>query len=120
MAFADPQSVTINAIAKSLPRTSSGPDSGAFTKDDGEVKLSISHAYNKRNRRLIRLDHTKTVTDLLDPTILTPYAMSVHLVVESPKIGYTVAEQKQIVDALVAYLTASSGARVTQLLGGEN
>jgi hypothetical protein len=31
-----------------------------------------------------------------------------------------VAEQKQIVDGLTAYLTASSGARVTQLLGGEN
>jgi hypothetical protein len=46
--------------------------------------------------------------------------MSVYLVVDTPKTGYTVAEQKQIVDALTAYLTASSGARATQLLGGEN
>jgi len=120
MAFADPQSVTINAVAKSLPRTSSSTDSGAFTKDDGEVKLSISHAYNKRNRRVIRLDHQKITTDTLDPTINTLYNMSCYLVVESPKVGYTVAEQKQVVDGLVAYLTATSGARVTQLLGGEN
>jgi hypothetical protein len=47
------------------------------------------------------------------------YSTSVYLVVDAPLVGYTIAEQKQIVDALVAYLTASSGARVTQLLGGE-
>lgn len=120
MAFADPQSVTINAIAKSLPRTSSGIDTGSFTKDDGEVKLTVSHAYNKRNRRVLRLDHQKITTDTLDPTINTLYSMGVYLVVDVPKVGYTIAEQKQVVDGLTAYLTASSGARVTQLLGGEN
>jgi hypothetical protein len=46
--------------------------------------------------------------------------MSAYLVVDVPSTGYSVAEQKQIVDALTAYLTASSGAKVTQLLGGEN
>jgi hypothetical protein len=46
--------------------------------------------------------------------------MSAYLVVDVPKQGYSIAEQKQIVDALTAYLTASSGARVTQLLGGES
>jgi hypothetical protein len=46
--------------------------------------------------------------------------MSCYIVVDVPPTGYTVVEQKQIVDALTAYLTASSGARATQLLGGEN
>lgn len=46
--------------------------------------------------------------------------MSTYLVVDVPTDGYTIVEQKQIVDALVAYLSATSGARVTQLLGGEN
>ena len=45
--------------------------------------------------------------------------MSVSLTVDAPLTGYTVAEVKQIVDGLTAYLTASSGAKVTQLLGGE-
>jgi len=31
MSFADPQSVTVNAVAISLPRTSSGVNSGVFT-----------------------------------------------------------------------------------------
>jgi len=46
--------------------------------------------------------------------------MSTYLVVDVPDTGFTIAEQKQIVDALTAYLTATSGARTTQLLGGEN
>jgi hypothetical protein len=120
MAFADPQSVTINAIAKTLARTSSGQDSGAFSKDDGEVKLLVNHVYGKRNRRTLRIEHQKLTTDVTDPTINTLYGMSCYLVVDVPKVGYTNAEIKQVVDGFTAYLTASSGARVTQLLGGEN
>lgn len=120
MAFADPQSVTINAVANSLPRISSGPNTGSFQKDDGTVKLSVAHAYNKRIRRTIRLDHKKIAADPLQPSTNTLFSMSTYIVCDVPETGYTLVEQKQIVDALVAYLTASSGARVTQLLGGEN
>lgn len=120
MAFADPQTVTINAIAKTLPRISSGPNTGAFQKDDAEVKLSVAHTYNKRVRRTIRLDHKKIAADPLMPSTNTQFSMSCYIVVDAPVVGYTVVEQKQIIDGLTAYLTASSGARVTQLLGGEN
>lgn len=120
MAFADPQSVTINAVAQTLPRTSSAVNSGVFTKDDGNVKLSVSHQYGNRNRRTIRLDHRKIAADPLLGSVNIQYSLSAYLVVDAPQTGYTVAEAKQVVDALVAYLTASTGARVTQLLGGEN
>jgi hypothetical protein len=120
MSFADPQSVTINAVANSLPRTSSGVNAGVFTKDDGAVKLSVAHAYGKRTRRTLRIDHTKLVADPLLPAANTRYSMSTYIVVDVPVAGYSVAEAKQVVDGLTAYLTASSGARVTQLLGGEN
>lgn len=120
MAFADPQSVTINAIANTLPRTGSGVASGTFSKDDGNVKLSVSHTYGKRTRRTIRLDHAKVAADPLVSAQNIRYSMSCYLVCDIPITGYTVAEAKQIVDGLTAYLTASSGARVTQLLGGEN
>lgn len=120
MAFADPQSVTINAIANSLPRVSSGVHTGEFAKDDGNVALKISHQYGKRNRRMIRLDHKKVAADPFASGLNVQYGMSVHVVVDTPNVGYTVAEAKQVVDGLIAYLTASSGARVSQLLGGEN
>lgn len=120
MAFADPQSVTINAVANSLPRTSSGPNNGVFTKDDGAVRLQVSHAYGKRVRRTLRIDHTKIAADALQPSTNARYSMSTYLVVDVPVTGYTNTEIKQIVDGLTGYLTASSGAKVTQLLGGEN
>lgn len=120
MSFADPQSVTINAVANSLPRTSSGANSGVFTKDDGNVKLTVSHQYGKRTRRSIRLDHRKVAPDPLISAQNVSRSFSIYMVTDAPLDGYTVAEQKQIVDALTGYLTASSGARVTQLLGGEN
>jgi hypothetical protein len=120
MAYADPQTVTINAVPHTLPRVSSSPNAGIFQKDDSTVKLSVSHAYNKRTRRTIRLDHRKNAPDPLMPATNVPYSMSVYIVVDAPAVGYSVTEAKQIVDGLTAYLTASSGARVTQLLGGEN
>jgi hypothetical protein len=46
--------------------------------------------------------------------------MACYVVVDVPKVGYTITEQKQLVDALAAYLTASSGAAITRLLGGES
>jgi len=120
LSFADPQSVTINAVANSLPRVSSGVNTGSFSKDDGTVKLTVAHQYGKRNRRTIRLDHSKIAPDPLISSQSIRYSTSVYMVVDTPTTGYTVAEAKQIVDALTGYLTATSGARVTQLLGGEN
>jgi hypothetical protein len=120
MAFADPQTVTINAVAQTLPRVSSGENKGSFRKDDTTVELLISHAYGRRNRRSIRLNHNKIAVDPLIPTNSVPYSMSVTLVVDTPTVGYTVAEAKQVGDALVAYLTASSGANLTKVLGGES
>jgi len=119
MAFADPQSVTINAVAVSLPRTSSAASSGAFTANDGTVALSVSQEYKSRTARRIRLDHQKYAADPLVSANNVLRSMSVSVIVNVPKQGYSVTEQKQVVDALVAYLTASSGAKVTQLLGGE-
>lgn len=122
MAFADPQTVTINAVAQSLPRVSSGTNSGVFQKDDATVKLTVSHNVGSgRARRMLRLDHSKVAGDPLITGTNVRYRGSVWLATDFPsEAGYTPAEAKQIVDALTAYLTASSGARATQMLGGEN
>jgi len=120
MAFSDPQSVSIGGTAVPLPRTSSGVNSGAFTAADGTASLVVSHAYGKRTRRTVRINHSKIAPDPLISAQNIRHSMSVYLVVDAPVTGYSVAEQKSIVDALAAYLSASSGARTTQLLGGEN
>jgi hypothetical protein len=121
MAFADPQTVTIATVANVLPRTGSPVfTAGTFTKDDGNVKLTVaSTSASKRTRRTCRLDFRKIAADPLISAQNIVYSMSAYLVVDVPITGFSIAEQKQIVDALTAYLAASTGARVTQLLGGE-
>jgi hypothetical protein len=42
------------------------------------------------------------------------------LVVDAPVAGFTNTELKQYIDGFIAALSASSGAKITQLLGGEN
>jgi len=117
--FSDPQSVTINAVAQNLPRVGVGPNSGVFSKDDGTVLLKFSHQLGKRYRHLVSLDHTKLVTDPLMASQNLRVSMRAHMVIDVPPYGYTIAEAKQIVDAFTAYLTASSGANVTKILGNE-
>ncbi len=118
--FADPQSLTINAVANSLPRTSSGVNAGVFTKDDGNVKMSVSHSYGKRTRRQLRVDFRKVAADPLATGFNKEYSFSTYLVVDHPPVGFTNTEVKYVIDALTAFLTASSGANVTKLLGGES
>lgn len=120
MAFSDPQSITINAVANSLPRVSSGTNSSVYQKDDGTIKLTASHQYGKRSRRTLRIDHSKIAADPLISAQNIKHSMSVYVVLDVPVTGYTVTEQKQIVDALTGYLTATAGANATKLIGGEN
>lgn len=120
MSFADPQNVTINAVAIPMPRTSSGVNSGVFTSADGNTRMSVSHAYGKRTRRTIRLDSTKVASDPLLPAQNVKLSDSVYLVVDAPIAGISNTELKQHIDGFLAALTASSGAKITQLLGGEN
>lgn len=119
MAFADPQSVTVNSVAQSLPRTGISANQGTFQKDDASYKLTVSQQYGKRTRRMIRLDNNKVAADPLISAQSIRYSAGVYLVVDTPQTGYTVAEAKLIIDGFLAYLTASSGAKITQLLGGE-
>jgi hypothetical protein len=120
MAYQDPLSITIDGTAHSLARTGFGPASGSFATGDGTVQITVSHAYGKRQRRLIKLTTSKVVSDPLVPDQNVRPSMSVHFVADTPANGYTVAEAKKIADGFVAFLAASTGANITKLLGGES
>lgn len=117
--YTEPQTLTINAVPVSLPRVGVGIGVGSFSKDDGTVKLGVSHAYGKRTRRQFRVDHSKVAPDPLISSTNILYSMSAYMVVDVPKTGYTIVEQKQLVDAILAWASAASGANITKLLGGE-
>jgi len=116
MAFADPQSITIDGTAVSLPRVSSGVNSGGFASNDGNLKLAVSHTYGKRTRRQYRMDFQKIAPDPLTAAN-TRYTGSVYIVVDQPIVGFTVAELQKQLDGFVKSLTAAQAAK---LFGGEN
>lgn len=119
--FTEPQSVTIApAAAASLPRVSTGDNSGVFKTADAAIKVILTHTNGKRVRHTARIEHQKTAPDPLFPSQNTPYSMSFYIVVDAPAVGYTVAEQKAVVDGFLANLQATSGANITKLLGGES
>lgn len=112
----DPQSVTVNAVAQSLPAISREELASLYRKDDGSYTLKISHAEGSRNRRVVRLEHTKVATDPLTAQNAT-VGMSTYLVIDAPPWGYTNTELKDIVLGLTGWLTS---ANVLKVLGGES
>lgn len=120
MALADPQSVTINSVAISLPRVSTGASASVYSSNDSMTKVSVSHQNGKRNRHVVRLDTRKVSADPLNTALNLEYSESVYLVIDVPRVGYTVAQTKLDVDGFLAMLTAGSGALITKMLGGEN
>lgn len=121
MAFADPQTVTVSAVDHTLPRVSSGDSTGAFEENGSAYKLSVASTSNKKRvRRTARVDFQTVVVDPLDPTRFNPQSMSVYIVVDAPVVGFTVADQKELVKGLNTWLSASTYANTVKLLGGEN
>lgn len=120
MAFADPQTVTISASPHSLLRVGFGENSGAFKTNDSAVALGVAHQYGRRTRRTLRLDHSKVAPDPLISAQNVKFSMSTYIVTDTPVTGYTVTEAKAVVDGFIAFLTATSGASITKLLGGES
>lgn len=119
--LSEPQSVTINTVAHTLPRVSTGNNSGSFRKDDGNVAIDINHQYGgRRTRRWAKLTHKKIAADPLISSQSILYSMGISVTADVPITGYTVTEQKQIVDAFLGWLNAGSGANITKLLGGES
>ncbi len=119
MALSDPQSVTISGTAISLPSISHDPNKTTYQSSDGVVQETVSHQYGKRNRRVLRIDHSKIAADPLTSANVK-YSASFYLVGDLPPVGYTVAEAKAVIDGFIAQLNAASGAILTKWLGGEN
>ncbi len=121
MAFADPATITVNSVAQTLNRISSGVNTGTFRTNDGNFTLEIAHSYGKRNRHTAVLKQRKIAADPLAPTINVETVQQVRITVDTPNnLAFTVAENKLLMDGFAAWLAASSGAQETKLLGGEN
>lgn len=116
--FADPQSVTVNAVAKSLPRTSAGDHRGSFEDPADGLVLTISHQTGKRHRSTVRLDVSKISADPLVPTSNRPYSLSAYLVLDTPLQGFTTTEIGYYLKAVSDWLAVAGNQ--TKILGFES
>lgn len=116
--FADPQSVTVNAVAKSMPRVSSKDRSAVYQKNDLEYTLSISHTTAAKGhiRTLVRLDQRAVVTNPLDSS--NDYdTMSFYVVLDRPSYGFTMVQAEQLVAGFQSWLSSGN---VDKLWGQES
>lgn len=119
--FSDPQSVTVNVTAVSVPAISRGTDTSAYSATDatyGDIKFTVSHQFKKRNRVVVRLDAQKIVTDPLIPAQSIPASCSAYFVMDFPDGG--VISNADVVyygKAVTTWLTTSTN--MARVVAGE-
>jgi hypothetical protein len=114
--LADPQSVTINSVAVSLPKTSTGPTQNIFTSADGNTFMTTKQNQTAtRFRREVRLSQKKVAADPISG-VNKELGVSAYLVVDEPRSGFTDTEIGYLIDALKTWL---SSANYNKVLGGE-
>lgn len=112
MALADPQTVTINSVAKTLNRISDDGLKSIYQTDDAVYKFTVSHQLsNKRTRRMVRIDHTVAAADPL--TAVNSYkTLGFYVVIDEPEFGFDDASILLDVAGLVAWLTPTNVGKV--------
>jgi len=115
--FSDPQSVTINSVAKSMPRVSTNGQQSVYTNSDESYKLTISHQISgDKVRSLVRLDNRAIVADPL--TSVNDYQThTTYVVDERPKYGFTMTQVEQQFAGFLAWFTTGN---VDKIFGGES
>lgn len=124
MAFADPQSLTIGADTFTLPRVGSAPNQGRYRYTDtatgNTYQVTIEHPTSKsRSRHSIRLDVTQPMPDPFNPALNRLASYSTYLVVNTIDGLVPLDYIKSVVLGLTGLLTASSGAAIDKLNGGQ-
>lgn len=110
--FADPQSVTVNAVAQSMPRVEVKGLSAVYQKPDESFKLTISHQKsNRRVRSMARIDQRAIVPDPL--TAVNDYeTLTFYCVVDRPEVGFTSTQVEQLIAGIKTWLDATAIGRL--------
>lgn len=115
--FTDPQSVTIDGTAYSMPRISSDGTKALYSEAAELLKMTVSHQESKgRTRRMVRLDRRVVAADPL--TSVNEYkSCGVYLVIDEPEFGFS---DDAIDDIVQGFKTWLSTANVLKVLGSES
>lgn len=112
MSFSDPQTITVNTVAKSLVRIKSDGFKSIYRTADEEFSFTISHQEaKKRTRRMVRVDQRKIAADPL--TAVNEWRNAgIYLVIDEPEIGFSDAELDYVVQALKTWLSTANVLKV--------
>lgn len=112
MAFADPQTITVNAVPKTLNRIKSDGYSAEYSTDDEEYKMRISHQESKgHTRRMVRVDQRIVAVDPL--TSVSEYKMlGVYFVIDEPEYGFSDTLIDYVVQALKTWASTANVLKV--------
>lgn len=117
--FSDPQTVTVSGSAKTLNKVSATNDGSKFATSDRARQWFLTHSYGRRHRHTLRHQFDTLVSNPLVSGAQITQSITIGLYVDLPP-GYDTATAKAELDGLLANLTATSGANLTKLLGGES
>lgn len=118
MAYADPQTVTINGVANTLPRVLTDGLKSVYQNSDETLVLTISHEIlkNGRIRSMARLDQRKVVADPL--TAVNDYqTLTEYKVIDRPSYGFVLNDVSYLDTAFNTWLGATN---LTKLFGRES
>lgn len=122
MAFADPQTITVDGTAFACARSFTGTEMGKFVSADTSYKLEVTPRVLRtgRTQRSAAAINTKVTADPLITTTNIRVSDTIRLVIDRPAQGYSDAEVVKQVTGFIAWLTASSNANLVKLVAGEN
>lgn len=121
MAFADPQSITVNAVAKSMPRLSNDGLHTIYQMEDQTFGLDIKHTVLKKDKKS-RIKHLVTFTQrAIVPDALTAVndyeTVDISFQINRPEAGFTATQIDQMVAGLKTWLDTTN---VTKLIGRQS
>lgn len=115
----DPQSITVNGVAISLPRTSEVGNYADYTASNDSASLRILQSKSGKTRRTaVVFRQNKIAADPLT-AINQRIASQVSITFTSPIDGFTITELANQFLGLSSALSASSAANLVKILGGE-
>jgi hypothetical protein len=121
MAFTDPQSITVDGVATSLPRVLTGTTVGSFKSADAVKEVTIDpRGSAKRRRNVVRFYSKRNTVDPLNPAISITSQSMVSVTIDRPLTGAIDADIEKDLLGLIGWLTASTNANLKKLVAGEN
>lgn len=112
MSFADPQTITVNSIAKTLDRIKNEGMSSEYATADEAYKMRISHQESKgHTRRMVRVDQRVVAADPLS-SVNEYKTLGVYVVIDEPEYGFADVDIDYVVQALKTWLSSANVLKV--------